>query len=59
MAERLNVPVECALDVRNIVGESPVWSAREMLVHTPQAGGLFMLQPGVAGTPVGLYQGSQ
>jgi sugar lactone lactonase YvrE len=29
----------------------------DVLARTPQAGGLFMFQPGVAGAPVGLYQG--
>jgi sugar lactone lactonase YvrE len=29
----------------------------EVLARTPQAGGVFMLQPGVAGNPVALYKG--
>ena len=27
------------------------------LARTPQAGGVFMLEPGVAGAPAALYQG--
>ena len=29
MTQRLDLSVECVLDVRDTVGESPVWSARE------------------------------
>ena len=29
----------------------------EDLARTPQAGGVFMLEPGVAGAPAALYQG--
>jgi sugar lactone lactonase YvrE len=29
----------------------------EVLARTPQAGGVFSLEPGVAGAPVGLYGG--
>jgi len=29
MPTRRNLDVECAVDARNTVGESPVWSARE------------------------------
>jgi hypothetical protein len=28
----------------------------DVLVATPQAGGVFKLEPGVAGTPVALYR---
>jgi sugar lactone lactonase YvrE len=31
--------------------------AEEVLARTPQAGGIFALQPGVAGAPVALYRG--
>lgn len=33
MAERLNLSVECPLDVRCTLGESPVWSARESALY--------------------------
>lgn len=33
MAEQLKVSVECAFDVRNTLGESPVWSARESALY--------------------------
>ena len=31
--------------------------AEKTLARTPQAGGVFMLRPGVPGTPVALYKG--
>ena len=33
MAQQLKLSVECVLDVRNTVGESPVWSARESALY--------------------------
>ncbi len=33
MAKHLDVPVECVLDVGNALGESPVWSAREVALY--------------------------
>jgi sugar lactone lactonase YvrE len=32
-AERLDLEVTCALDIRNTLGESPVWSARESALY--------------------------
>lgn len=33
MSRRLNLAVECVLDVKNTVGESPVWSIREQALY--------------------------
>lgn len=33
MSKRLNIPVECALAVGNVLGESPLWSAREQALY--------------------------
>ena len=59
-AKRLNVGVESVIDARNRT--LYVTSLRENLsaaefARTPQAGRVFMLEPGVAGAPAALYQG--
>src|SRR4051794_39220668 len=33
VARRLDAPVRCVIDAKNIVGESPVWSAREQALY--------------------------
>lgn len=33
MSHCLNLPVECVLDIRNTLGESPVWDAREQALY--------------------------
>ncbi|HVL58143.1 MAG TPA: SMP-30/gluconolactonase/LRE family protein [Burkholderiaceae bacterium] len=33
MSERLSIEVDCVVDSRNIVGESPVWSARDEALY--------------------------
>lgn len=33
MARRLDVDIECVIDARNTVGESPVWSARDSALY--------------------------
>ncbi|MDE2413458.1 MAG: SMP-30/gluconolactonase/LRE family protein [Comamonadaceae bacterium] len=33
MAKKLEVPIRCAVDCANIVGESPVWSAHEQALY--------------------------
>jgi len=33
MSKRLNVDVQCVVDARNLIGESPLWSAREAALY--------------------------
>jgi sugar lactone lactonase YvrE len=33
MAQRLDLPVHCAVAVRNLIGESPLWSAQEQALY--------------------------
>ena len=57
MARRLNFAVECVVDARNTTTSLRENLSEAELARTPQAGGVFILEPGVAGAPGALHKG--